>query len=219
MATDTVLNLANVSCRRTRFETDAPGLSLTLRSGEFQILAAAPDFDSADLIPLITGEKKLASGTGTLLGYPLQKMTSRRRRQLLQQTGLLPQHDFVLEGTTLGDFLTLPLRISGMKESQIGSRVRKALTENELLLQSHEQMSSLTPSQLRLACLAQVLIKSPRLIVAELRSDDFDRQVVMPILRKYASHGGAVLVIIDSAFSLPTASTEISFESEVHAIP
>ncbi len=216
MTIDTVLQLEKSSWRRTRFDTTA-GLSLILRSGEFQILPATPGSDAAFLIPLITGEEKLVFGSGTLLGYPLQKMSSRRRRQLLQQTGILPHQDFVLEGITLGDFLTFPLRISGMTGSQIGSRVRKALIENELLLQTHQPMYTLTPTQVRLAALAQALIKSPRLVIAELRSDDFDRQVTTQILQKYASHGGAVLAIVDGAFTTPTASTENSIGSEIHA--
>ncbi len=219
MATDIVLQLESFSCRRTRLDTATAGLSLALRSGEFQFLPTAPGSDATFLIPLITGEEKLVTGTGTLLGYPLQKISARRRRQLLQHTGILPHQDFAPTGITLGDFLAIPLRISGMAESQIGSRVRKALIENELLLQTHEPMCTLKPSQLRLAALAQALIKSPRLIIAEFRSDDFDRQVTTQILQKYASHGGAVLAMVDNTFSTPTARTENSVGSEVHATP
>ncbi len=217
MTTTEVLRLDNFSYRRTRRDAEAGGLSLALFPGEYRVLAPAPGFDVAHLIPLITGEAKLVSGSGTLLGYPLRKMSARRRRQLLQQTGILPRVDTVIADLTLDEFLALPLRISGMTSGQIENRVRNIVTESGLLFQMRQPMSILTPSQLRLAGVAQALIKAPRLVIAELRNDEFDCQVTAQILQKYSSHGGAVLALIDRAFPMQAAGAETTIRGEVHA--
>ena len=214
MLTKEILRLDKLSCRKNRISDTASGISLSVCAGEYKTITSETGADSADLLPLITGEMKMISGSGSLLGYPLQKRSSSRRRQLLQQIGILSRIDPLVSGVTLNEFLTLPLKIAGVSSGHLNSRVRTILTNLGLLVHMHQQMSSLSPAQLRMAALAQALIKSPRLIIAELRSDQFDDQVVVPILHKQATHGTAVLVIIDTKTSPRHTETSNYHESE-----
>ena len=198
MRTDEVLRLDNLSCRKKRLNATTSGISLSVSAGEYKTIVAETGADSADLLPLITGEIKVISGSGTLLGYPLQKVSSWRRRQLLQQIGILSRIDPATSDATVSEFLALPLRIAGVAPSQINSRIRSILNNLELILQTHQPLLALSPAQLRMAALAQALIKSPRLIFAELRNDQFDNQITIPILQRQSTHGAAVLTMSDS---------------------
>lgn len=96
----------------------------------------------------------------------------------------------------LAEFLSLPLKIAGMSEAQATRRVRSILAEYGLMLQSNRPLATLATNDRRLAMLAQALIKSPALIVGGIRNDEFDQTVVVPALKKYADHGGAVLAFL-----------------------
>lgn len=198
MRTNDVLHLDNIVRRESRTATTAAGLSLSLSAGECQFMTVTPGSEAAFLLPIITGEARVLAGTGTLLGYPLVKMSASRRRRLLQQIGIISGPDVVIAKMTLGDFVALPLQIAGKSVVQVDAKVQSLLAELGLTLHTRNQMSALNPSQRRLASLAQAIIKTPRLILAELRDDKFDRQVILPILQRYAEHGGAVLVLVEA---------------------
>lgn len=204
MQMNEVLKLDNLSCRKKRIDGTTVGVTITLSAGEYKTIGSESSFGTLDLIPAITGEIEVVSGSGTLLGYPLQRMSAWRRRQLLQQIGILSRIEPALSNTTLNEFLALPLRIAGVSPGHINSRIRNILIDMELMLHMHQQLLALSPSQLRMATLAQALIKSPRLILAEMRTDEFDSQVTAPILQKHASHGAAVLAMFDC---IPTSRT------------
>lgn len=212
MRTDEVLRLDNISCRKNRLGGSTSGISLSVSAGEYKSVIAGTDI--ADLLPLILGDLKVVSGSGTMLGYPLQKMSSWRRRQLLHQVGILPRTDAIVPNVTLNEHLALPLRIAGVSFSQISSRIRVILNDMGLLLQMHHPLDALSPSQMRMASLAQVLIKSPRLIIAELRNDQFDNEVTTTILQKQSTHGAAILAITDSRTSPILAEAADFRESE-----
>ena len=184
-----VLHLEDISIRFRKTNV-AMTVNVSLCSGEYETL---PDNLEASVIALVSGEAKLESGFGSVLGYPLAGISSRRQRDILRRVGMISPTEPELAKMRLAEFLSLPLKIAGISEAQVSRRVRSTLSEYGLMLQSNRPLATLATNDRRLAILAQALIKSPALIVGGIRNDEFDQTVVVPALKKYADHGGAVL--------------------------
>lgn len=187
-----VLHLEDIAIRFQKTSVAMTG-NVSLYSGEYETL---PDNFEAAIVALVSGEAKLESGFGSVLGYPLSGISSRRQRDILRRVGTISPNEPGLASMRLAEFLSLPLVIAGMSETQVSRRVRSTLSEYGLILQSNRPLGTLATNDRRLAMLAQALIKSPALIVGGIRDDEFDQTVVVPALRRYADHGGAVLAFV-----------------------
>jgi ABC-type ATPase involved in cell division len=187
-----VLRLEKICFRYSANHPLIDNLSIGLRSGEYKAAANEPGLDESLLLKLIIGELKPSSGSGTLLGYPIFRLSARRKRQLLRQIGIIPRTELVSD-ETLCHFVALPLQIAGIRSSRVVQKVRSSLAELNLTLLAHQPLNTLTSDQRRLASLAQALIKTPKLVLFDSRRDQFDSMVIEPLLRKYSLYGGAVL--------------------------
>lgn len=200
-----ILNFDNLTVKTPGFASPFAIGTVSLRKGDFVYLPKTPE---SAVLSLVLGGARVLSGTGTLLGYPLVGLSGRRQRELLRRIGIVSEDQTMIAGMSLYDFLALPLKIADISLSQISRRIRALLGELDLTLQSARLLGTLSDSDRRLATFAQALIKSPALIICDLRMDDFDRSAIIPLLRKYARHGGTVLVFAESPFHNPEYSLD-----------
>ncbi len=210
-----VLRLENICLGSPGDRAAIQNLSISLCCGDYKVVSVERGPEESHLLKMIVGELKPQAGSGLLLGYPILNMSSRRRRQLLQQIGIITGVDRAPH-ESLSQFVALPLRIAGARFSQIERRVRTVLRDLDLTLAAGSPVRSLTGRQRRLAAVAQALIKSPKLILMESRSDEIDRQVIEPLLRKYSLHGGAVLELVEERNSADVTETMVTSHEEAY---
>lgn len=170
--------------------------SLTVCPGQFRTCAIEFAFGESLLLRAIFGEQSFPSGEAHVLGYPLRGMSRSRRRQILQQIGVIPLKQIV-SPLSLYEFTALPLQIAGSRTSQADRKVRAILAELELTVFSRNQLVQLDPARLKMAYLTQALVKAPRLILCESQGEDAESGTLMAALQRYTDHGGAVLEILD----------------------
>ncbi|MGB5105999.1 MAG: hypothetical protein WBP29_04300 [Candidatus Zixiibacteriota bacterium] len=201
-----VLRLENISIEFGRHSTEIVPGNISLLAGKMTVLELVLE---PAVTQIIMGDCKILSGSGTLLGYPLVGLSSRRRRELLRKIGFISASDLLIDDMNLHDFLELPLAIAGLSRSQRSRRIRVTLAELGLTLQGSRPLNELDTSGRRLASVAQALIKSPAVIIGEIRPDDFDQGIVVPMLKKYILHGGSVLAFgVVQPIAQPAAEEE-----------
>jgi ABC-type ATPase involved in cell division len=183
--------------RDLRQHQPLPGAhSVTLRPGQYKACAAEFAFGESLLLRALLGEPQLSAFEGHIFGIPLKGISRSRRRQLLRQIGTIPLK-LITPPQCVYEFVALPLQITGLRTSQIDRKVRGMLAELELTVYARHQLNQLEPAKLRLVFLAQALIKAPKLVLFEVPGDESERDLIVPVLQRYAEHGGAVLALYD----------------------
>lgn len=191
-----ILNFDNLAIGLDGNPTLAHAQSLSLLPGQYKTCYDVFSCGESRLLRAILAEPESSLSNGRVLGYALNKLSRSRRRHLLQQVGIISLK-LAVPAQSLSEFIALPLQIAGLRRSQIDRRVRAMLSEFELTIFARDPLTQADPIRLRRAYLAQALIKSPKLILFEAQGDEVESVTIVPALRRYVEHGGAVLEVRD----------------------
>lgn len=169
-------------------------ISLTLHSGDLGTISGPAASGKTALLNAIIGLRNLRPGEIELFGDSIAGLRESRMKLFRQSIGVLLHDDILLSRHTVFDNLALPLRIGGIAGSQIAPRVTAQLAENGLLAKSRFRVSELGADERRRLSLAMIAVKYPRLVLADLRPDSYDLEIIRPGLMRLASLGAAVLL-------------------------
>lgn len=196
-ALDRLLSMTSVlQINNAVMTAEAPtgSLSFTLRAGDIGIIFGPPCSGKTALLAALLGEQKLNSGTIDVLGVKVEQASRSEMRRLRQRIGVLRHDDILLSRHSLFDNVALPLRIGRREERHIHDRVTAQLAEVGLLGKMRRRAQDLNAEERRLVSLAQLAIKYPPLVLADLRSDETDLRTIKPALFRLATLGTAVLI-------------------------
>jgi len=169
-------------------------LSFTLRAGDIGIVVGPARSGKTALLAALLGEQKLDSGTIEVLGIKVERASRSRLRLLRQHIGVLRHDDILLSRHSIFDNVALPLRIDRREERLVHERVTAQLSELGLLSKLRQAVQDLNAEDRRLVSLAQLAVKYPPLVLADLRPDETDSRIIKPALFRLATLGAAVLI-------------------------
>ncbi len=169
-------------------------LSLSLHAGDIGILSGPAGSGKTAMLSALLGERRLGSGSIEILGVRLERAGGNELRLLRQRIGVLRHDDFLLSRHSIFDNVALPLRLGRRQERHIHERVTAQLSELGLLGKMRQTVHVLNAQERRLVSLAQLAIKCPPLVLADLRSDETDLRMIKPALFRLATLGTAVLI-------------------------
>lgn len=152
-------------------------VSLEIYKGEFVAIVGASGSGKSTLLQLLGGLDKPTSGTITIDGTPLNKMSDRQLSKFRNQaTG------FVFQSFYLQPFLTLRRNIevaampNRMKRAERKARIDALATQVGLSERLGHMPHELSGGQIQRAAIARALVNCPRILLADEPTGNLDSQ-------------------------------------------
>ena len=175
------------------------GISLTVRRGEFVALVGASGSGKSTLLQIIGGLDIPTSGTVSIDGIPINKMSDRKLSKLRNET-----IGFVFQFFYLQPFLTLCRNIEIAALPRRTSRTARSVRAMELAKQVglSERLdhlpSELSGGQIQRVAIARALFNQPRILIADEPTGNLDSQNghdIIELFKNIRSTYGTTVII------------------------
>lgn len=133
--------------------------SLTLETGQFNVLLGATGSGKTSLIKMMAGLDPIASGKVVMDGQDVTRLSTQKRKiSLVHQFFVNYPHMTVFEN------IASPLRVAGMAKSEIEGRVEEAADLLQLRPMLHRRPHELSGGQQQRTALARAIAKESRAV-------------------------------------------------------
>lgn len=170
--------------------------SLTLQSGQFNVLLGETGAGKTSLIKLMAGLDPLASGTIRMDGQDVTKLTTQQR-----QISLVHQFFINYPHMTVFENIASPLRVAGLAKSEIAGRVEEAADILKLKPLLNRRPHELSGGQQQRTALARAIAKESKAVFLDEPLANLDyklREELREQLPDLFSGRGAVVVYATS---------------------
>jgi glycerol transport system ATP-binding protein len=147
------LELKNV-CKRVQGITHVKNTSLTLETGQFNVLLGETGSGKTSLIKLMAGLDSLASGQIILNGRDVSNLSAQKRN-----ISLVHQFFVNYPHMSVYDNIASPLKVSGVAKSEIAGRVEEAADILKLKPYLNRKPHELSGGQQQRTALARAIVK------------------------------------------------------------
>lgn len=170
--------------------------SLVLETGHFNVLLGETGAGKTSLIKLMAGLDKVASGTILMDGEDITQLSTQKR-----QISLVHQFFVNYPHMTVFDNIASPLRVAGMKRSEIQGRVEEAADILKLRPMLKRKPNELSGGQQQRTALARAIAKESRAVFLDEPLANLDyklREELRELLPELFAGRGAVVVYATS---------------------
>lgn len=180
---------------------DIPILShvgLTVDEGEFVYLIGKVGTGKSSILKTLYAELPLRTGEGSVLGYNLKKMKSRKVADLRKQVGIVFQDFQLLTDRTVRENLDFVLRATGhKKKAERKERIQAVLELVELTEKLDSYPHELSGGEQQRIAIARAILNDPKIIFADEPTGNLDRDTgvkIVNLLREICERGTAVVM-------------------------
>lgn len=179
-------------------------VDLCLSRGDSVALQGASGSGKSTLLGVLGGLIRPIAGEVELLGRPFGSLPDRVRSRLrLNAFGLVFQADEFLPELTIGENVSLPLRLLGSADSDaLAKSTTRLLSRLDIGDLEHRFPAQVSGGQLQRAAIARALIHSPAIVLADEPTGSLDRQTATEamtlLLHSAAAIDAAVVVVTHS---------------------
>jgi cell division transport system ATP-binding protein len=160
-------------------------LSFGIEPQSFHFLTGASGAGKSTLLRLMSLGQRPTRGLITLLGHDVAKIGRRERRLLRREIGMVFQDPRLLPHLSVFDNVALPLRIAGMKESQIREHVVELLAWVGLGRDIERFPPSLSGGEQSRAAIARAVIARPQLLLADEPTGNVDDAMAARLMKLF----------------------------------
>lgn len=173
-------------------------VNLTVDEGEFIYLIGKVGSGKSTVLKTLYAELPLQDGQGTVLGFNLRKMKSRKISDLRKQVGIVFQDFQLLTDRTVRENLDFVLRATGhKKKSERKARIQSVLEEVELPDKIDSYPHELSGGEQQRIAIARAILNDPKIIFADEPTGNLDRDTgnkIITLLRGISVRGTAVVM-------------------------
>ena len=177
-----IVQFDNVGLRYGTGAETLAGLSFTLAAGSFHFLTGPSGAGKTSLINLITLAQRPSRGIVSLFGEDAASLSRGRLPALRRRIGVVYQDFRLVPLLSAFDNVALPLRIAGMAEREIGSRVEELLNWVGLAPRAAARPATLSGGEQQRVAIARAVITHPDLIVADEPTGNVDPEMAARLL-------------------------------------
>lgn len=184
-------------------------LDLTIRQGEIIGIIGESGAGKSTLLQLINGLTFPTSGTVTVAGAEVPRLSRRRLRELQRGIGVVFQGIHLLSNRTVRKNVALPLELarrhpsSGGADLRTGAEIRRAVAEILTFVglshRAEHYPAQLSGGEQQRAALARALVGRPALLLADEPTSSLDTSTTSEVLRVLANareEFGTTVVVI-----------------------
>ena len=172
-------------------------VSLSVDAGEFVFLTGPSGAGKSTLLKLINGVERSSRGQVHIAGQNITRLPARKIPTLRQSIGVVFQNHQLLFDRRVYDNVALPLLIAGMKPTDIGRRVRAALSKVGLTGREDDWPETLSGGEQQMLGIARAVVHRPPILLADEPTGNLDPDLsreIMSLFLQFSQLGVTVLI-------------------------
>lgn len=194
--------MADIEFRRVvkRFDSGVLALqdvSVTIPEGSMVFLTGHSGAGKSTFLNLVLRLERATRGQVVVGGVDIGQLPARQTPPYRRHLGVVFQDPRLLEHRNVFENVALPLRVAGMRQRELGKRVRAALSgvgllERELALPRH-----LSAGERQRVGIARAVVNRPKMLLADEPTGNLDPALsrhVMELFRQFHEVGTTVIV-------------------------
>ena len=197
----TLVLFENVGVRYGAGPEIIQGASFTLAPGSFHFLVGPSGAGKSSLLRVMYMTLRPSSGRVNLFGRELHDLQRREAPMLRRRIGVVFQDFRLLSHLTALDNVALPLRIAGVRESEVREHVTELLKWVGLADQVNAYPATLSGGQQQRVAIARAVIARPSLLLADEPTGNVDDSIgvrLMYLFEELNKMGTTVVVATHS---------------------
>lgn len=159
-------------------------INLEINADELVFLIGKTGTGKSSLLKVLYGEIELSEGTGSVVGYDLNRLSKRDIPQLRRKLGVVFQDFQLLSDRTVRENLIFVMKATGWKDK----REMETRAETVLSMVGLEGKSTVFPHRLsggeqQRVAIARALVNHPKLIIADEPTGNLDPETSVEIMQ------------------------------------
>ncbi|HJT51552.1 MAG TPA: cell division ATP-binding protein FtsE [Nitrosospira sp.] len=172
-------------------------INLTLEAGELALISGHSGAGKTTLLRLIAAIERPTSGSITVNGQNVSRLSGGGIPFLRRNLGLVFQDQKILFDRNVFQNVLLPLEISGFNPADAKRRVRAALDKVGLLDKERARPITLSGGEQQRLCIARAIVNRPSILIADEPTSNLDAAYAKEIMDMFKSfHQVGVTVLI-----------------------
>lgn len=160
-------------------------IQFTLEPGSFHFMTGESGAGKTSLLSLLYLNHLPTKGRVRLFGYAVDDLSRKAKAHLRRQIGVVFQDFRLLDHLTAFDNVALPLRIAGVKESEIRRHVSELLVWVGLENQMRSYPPELSGGEQQRIAIARAVINRPTLLLADEPTGNVDDAMAKRLLHLF----------------------------------
>jgi putative ABC transport system ATP-binding protein len=174
--------------------------TLTVDRGEFVAIEGPSGSGKTTLLGLIAGLELADSGTVSVLGHDLARLSSAERARLRRsRIGMVFQTYGLVASLSALENVALPLRLAGRPAADAATAAQRALDDVELGGLALARVDELSGGERQRVGIARAIVAGPAVILADEPTGSLDErqgQAIIDLLARQARSGGVAVVLV-----------------------
>jgi len=184
-AADDIVTFDNVGLRYGADREILSNVSFTLYPGSFYFLTGASGAGKSSLLKLLYLALRPSRGAIRMFGTDVITMPRGHLPTLRRRLGVVFQDFRLVPHLSAYDNVALPLRVSGVREGELGKPVNDMLDWVGLSHRKHARPETLSGGEQQRVAIARAVIGRPDLLVADEPTGNVDPEMALKLLRLF----------------------------------
>ena len=192
-----LIELHNVTRRFDNGTEALKDVTLSFEEGSMQFLTGHSGAGKSTFLRLLLRLDLPTRGQILINGVNIAQLPESRIPAFRQQMGAVFQDHHLLAERTVYENVALPLRVSGMRERDIGRRVRAALSRVGLLAKERLLPGHLSTGEQQRVGIARAVVNRPRVLLADEPTGNLDPELsadIMHLFEQFQQVGTTVVI-------------------------
>ena len=185
MSTDPVIQLEHAEIFQNDLHLVLKDVNLNISRGEFVYLIGRVGSGKTSLIRTLNAELPLKTGHGTVAGFTLVKIKNSLRPKLRRKLGIVFQDFRLLDNINVFENVAIALRIRGVDEREVKSKVFDALKLVSLRHKTDSYPTALSGGEQQRVAIARAIVSEPVIILADEPTGNVDPDTSAGIIRTF----------------------------------
>ncbi len=201
----TIKNLSKVYSTNGKDVVALKDINLTINDGEIYGIMGLSGAGKSSLIRCINMLEKPTTGSISINGTEMTKLSPKELREMRKKIGMIFQHFNLLMNSTVYENIAFPLKISKVKDSVIKKRVNELLKVVELEDKKYAYPSQLSGGQKQRVGIARALANNPDIILSDEATSALDpttTESILNLLKNINKQYGITIVVITHEMSV-----------------
>lgn len=181
------------------------GISLIVPTGSIYGLAGGSGAGKSTLLRCINALEKIDSGTLTVDGVDVSKLSETDSRTFRKNIGMIFQNFSLLSRMTVYENVALPMRCWGYKRKEIDKTVKELLELVEIPEKIYSRPAELSGGQKQRVAIARALTLNPRILLCDEATSALDPRVgksILSLLNDINQRLGITIIIVTHQMSV-----------------